>query len=253
MGLFFVGAPPLELQARLQDLNRRIYASLPWGYRVAQLMLRLSYSLTDTIGRVFYAMFLNAGVEGMPPGAAPGTTPERLPPAYGRAFGQRVYALILQKVKDPNMAELAISNLLLEVSKRRFTIKPGSSLKEAESYVLTSAVRSVIDEIRSQRGRGKYKAPKHYEGIEDIELGDPGAFRELDTLLPRSEMTRLLNELKRIDERAPSWLKAQLEGLTNVELAEQWGVSKPRITGWERDNLPKIKDVVMKYVQDAAA
>lgn len=238
--------------ATVETLNRRIYASLPWGYRVAQVLIKLSYNLTETTGRVFYSLFLKSGVEGMPPGAEPGTKPERLPRGYGHAFGQKIYAFVLKKVRNPDLAAQVLSELLMKVAKGQFKVDKGVHINKAESYVFQSAARAVVDVLRETKGRKDRNQDRKFEEL-DINLSDPSAFRELDELLPQYDLDQLLEELEDINDRAPSWLKAQLEGLSNVELAEQWGVGKSRINEWENHNLPKIKKVVQQYVRDLNA
>ncbi len=232
--------------ARLRDLNRRVYASLPWGFRVANVILKLAYSITETVGRVCYAEFLKANVEGMPPGAEPGTKPERLPPGYGQRFGERLYALLLQKSRNPDMVEEVLAELMVTASKGKFDIRPGTTLRGAEQYVIRAALNILINIIRSNKRN-------QTEEIDDtVDVSDPNAFQSLDKMLPRAELERLMQDLSRINPRAPSWLEAQLEGLRNVELAEEWGVSKSNITGWEQRYVPEIKKVVLRYLREAA-
>lgn len=237
--------------AAVDGLNRKIYASLPWGFRVAQVMVRLSYSLTETVGRVFYSLFLRSGVEGMPAGPQPGTKPERLPKGYGSEFGKKLYAFILKKTGNPDKAETVIGEMMLSVAKGKFKIAEGYRLQQAESYVFQAATRHISDVIREERGRkdrGTYREPAINDSIDDLNLSDPNAFRELDGMISHRDLNDILEELEDIDPRAPSWLEAQLNGVLNVELAAMWGVTEPRISQWERSNLPKIKKVIEQYV-----
>ncbi len=233
--------------ARLRDLNRRVYASLPWGFRVANVLVKLSYGLTETVGRIFYSLFLDSGVEDMPPGAEPGTKPDRLPSGYGRRFGERLYAMLLQKARNPSLVEDVLSEMMVTVSRDKFNFPPGTSLKGAEQYVIRTAVNHLINLIRSNKHNDRYI------DIDDmVDVSDPNSFQNLDNVLPRQELEKLMEDLRRVHPRAPSWLEAQLEGLKNVELAEEWGVSKSNITGWEHKYVPDIKKVVMKYLREAA-
>lgn len=238
------------LLARVRDLNRRVYASLPWGFRVANVLIKLAFGLTDTVGRVFYALFLEAGVEGMPPGPAPGTPPERLPSGYGRRFGERLYAMLLQKAKNATLVEDVLSELMVTAARDKFGLKPGMSLRGAEQYVMRSAVNHLINHLRKDKPTEELGG----EGDEstDVDMSDPNAFRDLDNLLPRHELQRLMKDLESVHPRAPSWLEAQLEGLKNVELAEEWGVSKGAVTMWEQKYVPAIKDVVLRHLKAAA-
>jgi len=239
------------LLARVRAFNRRVYSSLPWGFRVAQVLIKLSSSLTETVGRVFYAIFLDAGVEGMPPGPEPGTPAGKLPRDYGRRFGERLYAFLLQKAKNATTVEDVLSEMMVTASRDKFDLKPGTSLRGAEQYVMRAAQNHLINHIRKDKTNKRlYDFEVDDEG--GFDMADPDAFRHLDNFLPRSELQQLMRELEGVHARAPSWLEAQLEGLKNVELAEEWGVTKPAVTMWEQKYVPQIKNVVMKYLKAAA-
>jgi DNA-directed RNA polymerase specialized sigma24 family protein len=241
--------------AAAEKLSLNIYASLPWGYRVAQVLIKLSFNLSETLGRTFYALFLNSDVEGMPPGAVKGTKPERLPRGYGDRFGQRLYAYTLKHVRNPDLVENILGELLLKVAAKKIRIEPGSPLSRAESYVFQTVSALISDMGRKDKGRTD-RAPKErkrFDNVDDLNLSDPNAFRNLDEMLPQYDLDQLLEELEDVNPRAPSWLEAQLNGLTGVELAEKWNVNKSRITEWENTNLPKIKNVIKQYVRDLNA
>lgn len=243
------------LDARIQDLNRRIYASYPWGYRVAQLLVKLSFSLTDTVGRVIYAWFLDAGVEGMPSGGAPGTKPERLPPGYGHQFAQRLYAYLLKKSRNPDHVETILANLLEKAAAGKLNLPAGTPLRKAESYIFTIATNLLTDLVRIRRKGPKVNVIPFDDigGEETFDPADPSSFQHLQDLLPRSELQRLMREIDQINPRALGWLEAQLNGVRSKDLAAEWGVSKSTVSMWEHQYLPKIKSVVMKYLRDVAA
>lgn len=249
-----------HLLAKAWDLSRRIYASLPWGYRVAGLMLRIASGLTETVGKVLYAEFIKAGVAEMPPikGETPAKgpiKPEKLPSGYGKRFGERLYAALLSKSRNPDTVEEAISNLLLKAADGRLgDIRDGASLREAERYVVQVGLQELKYLWRKEQGRSDHQQRRMVDIDDEVQvnLSDPNSFRHLDQMLPKDELARLMRDLEAVDPRAPSWLEAQLDGVSNVQLAQEWGVGKSRITGWENDHVPAIKRVVMKYVQDAA-
>lgn len=62
------------LLRRAVDLSRRIYTSLPWGYRIAELFTVLAGDSLEAFGRVIYAEFIKSVVRGMPD-VAPGRRP----------------------------------------------------------------------------------------------------------------------------------------------------------------------------------
>jgi DNA-directed RNA polymerase specialized sigma24 family protein len=253
---------PLVEQAR--DLNRRIYASFPWGYRVAGLLIKLSYGITETLGNSLYGVFIEQGVEGMP--AIDGEPaelklpkikghPERLPKNYGRPFGERLYAFLLSKIRNPDSVEEIISRFLVKLSAGKIKIRPGTDLRGAETYVTQILRNEVIDFVREGGGGRADRGIERRQMVdidEAVDLSDPNSFRHLDNLLPKGDLTKLLRELEGIDHRAPSWLEAQLEGISSKDLAADWGVSEPRIVQWKQLYLPRIKQMVLKYLQEAA-
>lgn len=255
------------LAAQFRQFNRKLYASLPWGYRVAGLMLHLASSVTDSLGKVIYFELIKAGVDGMPDvNGAPASefldkhpkNPERLPTGYGRKLADRLYAILLSKTKNPDAVEEVISDYLVTVSRKGIPVPVGSTLSQAESYVKNSVMNALSDYFRANKGRkdrGGVKPSDLSIDDENSEFGnlaDPNAFKNLDDMLPQSDLRQLMRDLEHINSRAPSWLEAQLEGLSNTELAAEWGVGKSAISEWERTNLPKIKKLVLDYVREAA-
>ena len=251
----------MQVLAKARELSRLIYASLPWGYRVAGVFIHLASSLTDTVGKVIYHAFIQAGVEGMPlisgepPTLEKFKRPERLPSGYGKRFAEKLYALLLAKARNPDVVEEVLSQFLVKVAQGKLEgLKPGAPIGMAEGYVSQMVVRVLMDHLRAEFGRHeKSRKPK----LEDIDAegfnpADPDAFRHLDKMLPRSEMTRLMRDLEQVNDRAPSWLEAKLNGLKGVEIAEEWGVGKSRITEWENRYVPEIKAIMIQYLQDAA-
>lgn len=50
--------------------------------------------------------------------------------------------------------------------------------------------------------------------------------------LLKFDFDKLMGAVELVHHRAPSWVLARLEGLTNVEIAQEWGVSPTYITNW---------------------
>lgn len=258
MRLLRVGAVIHLLAAKACALSRRIYASFPWGYRVAGVMLHLASGLTSDVGKVLYAAFLKAGVDGMPPVKdveKAVKNPALLPTGYGKRFAERLYATLLSKVRNPATVEDILGRLMEQVAQGKLEgLKPGSPLIAAEQFVMTMAMRLRSEYIRKEFGRPDRSLKPRMEQLDEtIDFEDPDSFKNFGELLPSSEVERLMRDLSKIDTRAPSWLEAKLSGLSNVEIAEEWGVGKSRVTGWEKDHLPAIKKVILRYVEEAAA
>lgn len=246
---------PLLVTAR--DLSRRIYASLPWGYRVAGLMLHLASNLTDIFGRAVYQEFIRAGVPDMPPinGQTPSRDLKRVPPGYGKKFGDRVYAMILNKSRNPDTAEEVISTLMVNIAAGKIGISEGTSLYTAEGYVVQSAINTLKmvwrkENLHKEKGLTQFDTDDAEAA--QLDFADPNSFRHLEKMLPESELNHLMRDLEHVHKRAPSWLEAKLDGLTGVELAQEWGVGKSQVANWEKDYMPDIKRVLTRYLQDAA-
>lgn len=260
------------LVAKAKELGRRLYASLPWGYRVAGLMLHLASGVTDILGRVAYAAFIKAGVEGMPavrgeaPNAVQHSNPDKLPSGYGKRFGEKVYAILLKKLRDPELVEEVMSQILIRISSGKVAenLRPGTTLSGAENYVLQLVSRVMQDYFRSEHGRedrGTRRQKIYLDHPvtgnpefekEKIDLADPTSFKDLDTMLPKHEIPKLMRDLKRVHERAPGWLEARLDGLTGSDIGEEWGVGKTAVAEWEKRYVPAIKKVLSEYIQAAA-
>jgi DNA-directed RNA polymerase specialized sigma24 family protein len=218
-------------------------------------MLHLASSITDSFGRASYLEFIRAGVVDMPPlnGAPPSRDLKSVPPGYGKKFGDRVYAVLLSSSRNPDVVEDALSRTLMKMVDGKLHLREGSSLRDAESYVLLAAKNS-LKEIWRQKKPEQSFPTSDPENEDDVQINfmDPNSFRHLDKLIPKTELGRLMADLERVNERAPSWLEAKLDGLTGVEIAQEWGVGKSRITNWEHDNVPAIKRVLLRYIQEAA-
>lgn len=257
---------PLVEQAN--DLSRRIYASFPWGYRLAGLLVKLAFSLTETVGNSLYGLFIEQGVQGMPlVDGKPASDvldrikghPERLPRGYGKAFGERLYAYVLNKARQPEDADEVMSRILLKIPLKKIKIQEGINLRAAEAYAYKMAGRELVDyfrEIGKLKRKDRSNALPQMVPIDQmdgpLDLSDPNAFQALKDMLPQTELHRMLRDIEGIHERATSWVEAQLEGITNRELAAEWGVTPPVVNQWEQKYVSRIKQVVLRYLRDAA-
>ncbi len=256
----------METQAkRATNLARKIYASLPWGYRMAQVFLKLTYSTQETFGRFCYAKFIQAGVEGLPDiNGAPALSlkdliqgprgESKLPAGYGRHFGEMAWKTGLQKLHSPEIVEDALSMVTMKLVAGKIRIQEGSPLARAEGFLLTAVITAGLDIIRIQRGRRnqhvEVSMPEDEHGT-PVDLRDPKSFDRIEDLLSPSDLKNFLADIAHIDRRAPEWFNAQLDGMSNVELAKEWDVSPAYVTKWTQAHLDKIKAVVYKHIRDA--
>jgi DNA-directed RNA polymerase specialized sigma24 family protein len=196
-----------------------------------------------------------------PPNVTFGTKvdPTRLPSGYGRSFGQRVYKMLLMKAKDPELVQEILSQLLLRISDGRVQPRAGVELREAESFIFKITHNLLVDAIRSGRsrreesmdavhGRRRWKDPDVDVAI-DIDINDTtDAFQALDNLLPRHVVKGILDDLSKINKRAPEWFLAKLDGLTDQELAEVWGMDRSYPHQWLKKHQPRIEKVIQRHI-----
>lgn len=250
-----------KLAARATSLSRAIFASLPWGYRVAHLFEKLAIDTQEAFGRFAYAEFLKAGVEGLPeingkpaldfrskvqgPRGA-----DKLPRGYGKKFGSKVWRIALSKLRSPEVVEDAIAKVMMKLVQNKMKVQEGAPLATAESFIITSVINAGKDIIKRKRFEKPTLTQQEDGEYKQLDITDPSAFQKLNDLIPRTEMRRIMQELKRVHDKAPEWVEAQLEGLTNTELAAQWGTSIPYITKWTQRYVPDIKKVFYKHLKD---
>jgi hypothetical protein len=141
-----------QASLRLASVNRKIYASLPWGYRVANMLFKLASSdispaTFEALGRVVAAQFILAGVEGLPdikgtPAssyASVVTGPrgaDKLPRGYGQSFGRTLYMGALRKYRLQDVVDMAVGGLVEKMVRGKVNIKQGLSVPEALKYIV---------------------------------------------------------------------------------------------------------------------
>lgn len=252
-----------KLAAQASALSRQIYASLPWGYRVAGLLLRLANSAQEAFGRYAYSIFIRDGVTDMPDiNGEPASSlrekmrgrsgPNYLPKGYGRKFAEKVWAVALSKLRSPEAVEEAVSRVTLAMASGKMQIDEGAPLAKAEALVLTSVLNAGRDALRMKRRvdrRMDDLGGPDDEGVE-VEISDPKSFSKLDDVLGPSDLKRLLDEVKvKVNPRAAEWIEAQLEGMAKKDLAEKWEVNPSAVVNFENRYLDKIKLIVHHYLE----
>lgn len=207
-------------------LRRRIWASLPFGERFAEVLSRLASSGTDAFGTGIYGLFLQNGVEGMPPvNGKPALewisdhSVRRLPPAYGREFGRKAFLSLMRKYHNPETVEDLLSGFLVRFMERAGQyLKPGTSLREAEAYVMRSLYNEGINLLRRKRwetGESSFRRDDD-DGPGFLERAPLPEQEKLVTTLLNSSPMR--SRLRRIHPSAEQYLRLSLEGYTDVEI-----------------------------------
>ncbi len=255
-----------KLAAQASKLSRRIFASLPWGYRLAHLLTKLAVDTQEAFGRLAYAEFLKSGVTGLPdikgmpalsfrseiqgPRAA-----DKLPKGYGKSFGVKVWKIALSKFYQPELVEEAISHVMIKLVSGGVHIREGTELRQAEAFIITSVMNAATDALRKKKREAPSRSLIQDDGdggTEEVDITDPHAFQDIERMIPRSEMSKIMRDLRQVNERAPGWVEAQLDGLSNVEIAEEWGVSPAYVTKWFRTYGEQIEAVFNKYLSAVA-
>jgi len=240
---------------RARHLSRRIFASLPWGYRLAHLFAVLGADNASTLGRSAYALFLEAAVQGMPdiggrnaldfaPEIRGPNDAHKLPPDYGRIFGARLFRALLARF-GPEIAEEATADTLIKIVRGRVHVRNGANLSEAEALVSTIALNSARDLARGEQRRRKWVQDD--DGYPDIE--DPTAFAEMENALSPREMQRVLQELDRIHPRARSFAEALLDGDSKAEIARSWNVTPSYVSRWLSEHRAELAAVLQRHLR----
>jgi len=251
------------LAHRVVEFNRRVYQSLPWGYRVAGVLLVLAGDSLDAFARVIAGEMILAAVHGM---ADVGGKPaydwiqdvqlrgvDALPLGTGRPFAERVYKILLTRFGSPDVAHEAMSHVLLQVARRKLHIKNGASLHDAESYVITAALNAARDILRAQDRRRENPLVRDRDGDSGtVDVEDPNSFRELDEAITPAQMEKLLRDLARVHPRAPDYVRALLEGDSASEIAEEWRVTPSYVSKFKRMVGPEIRRFVEERFRAAA-
>jgi len=238
---------------------------LPWGFRVAELFQVLAADSLDAFGRVIYAEFIKSVVRGMPD-VAPGKTafdlvqdierkgPDALPAGYGRPFASRLFKVLLSKLGDPEVAQEAMSKVMLQVVRGKVHIHNGADLHSAEAYVVTACLNAGRDVLRAVGKRREQALVRDRDDEQSaIDVEDPEAFARLDKLLPASELRAVLRDLGEVHPRAPEWLRARLQGDSGQEIAQEWQTTPSYVSKWQRIYLPEIRRVVEHHLRQARA
>lgn len=276
-----------KIAARASELSRRIYASLPFEYRVARLLikLRVASALAPGYGKIFYAEFIAAGVTGMPDvklrrkvegvGDSGDRVPAEalqpifaearmsarqnprkfdwavsvLPDGYGGLFGSQMWGLAKKFVGSDEGAMDVLQNVSAE-------LLGGTSLK-IKSYALSSAESWVKKMVAWRSGDYRDKS----QGQDETSLVDEEGFNV--DLVDKGTLRNIMQELKgngtfqrtlreevdpRNPDRAWDWILAESGGYSGLELAEKWGVSPSAVSQWVSRYKSDIREVIEEFV-----
>jgi DNA-directed RNA polymerase specialized sigma24 family protein len=255
--------PPHLVARRATDLSRRIYASMPWGYRVATLLTVLAADALDTFGRAMSAEMILAAVRGMPDIGGKSSTDwiqdvhrkgaDTLPSGTGREFAARTYKILLTRF-DAEIAEEAMSAVLLASARKKIHITNGSSARDAESYIITACLNAARDLLRA-RGRRREDSlvrDRDDDGVETTDVTDPEAFRDLEESISRKDMAQILHDAERISPRAREYLEVVLRGDSQSDWARELGVTDAAVSKFVRKIRAPLQKMLIEHLRSAA-
>jgi hypothetical protein len=225
----------MSLQRRLAsaalDLQRRIGASMPRGYRLMLGFMRLATdSVAQAFGLLVYAEFLRAGVKNMPdihgtPAAEFDTSSPRLmnklPHGYGATLGDRAAKMLYALgFKTPDVHD-TLSDYQLELL-HGHSFSGSYNVHQAESYVLDGLKKFALNKMAKNKRRQKYHGPGGHEDDEghfvQIDPEDPNAFKKMDQAMTAEQLHKFMEFLKTIHPDLPQFFHMTSEGLTAKDI-----------------------------------
>lgn len=233
-------------------LRRRIWASLPWGVRIAEFMTRMALTQTDAYGQAFYEVFLKNDVADVP-------NPRG---SEAKRFGMRAYKALMSKFHNPQLVEDVLSSFMMRfIESGAKHLRDGASLADAENYVLRGLTNEGLNHLRKKREVSDTYVSEGEEKRHELPIFDEDTVeRQLRRLLPR-----MRSKLEAIHPDAPLYVKLSLiDGHTDQEIigdvargipsmlehpyGRQGGPLEPR--QWSVTYRPQIYAVLKRNFQD---
>ena len=264
------------LICRASILQHKLLKDLPFAARVASLT-RFATDPADIFGRMFYTIFLQRHIQGLPDiGGKPALdfdltrAPQHLVPlGYGKDFGHSAMAFLMYKFHDPEMVQDIMQDVALRFLKNPEMLHEGAPLSDARGYVMTSLVNACKRALTLRsRHPGDYGHGVPNLDMEDGKdlidrLEDPKALQTvlkwIDDEAGASVLNRMMQDLKKIRGAVP-YVQGKLDtGLPDIRLVGDTTKGIPAQVAWFSENAvdygnfstnikPKIKKVLEKYV-----
>ena len=253
-----------------EEAQRQVHASMPWGYKVANLLFRVRVaSDAQAFGKLIYGMFLLHGVVGMPPvPKMPESVRQidRLPRDYGLDFGKKAWSYLLRTFKGEDAAQEIMSVVSMEAlqDKTMWARTPGMELKSAESYIMTRLKMRGINLMRGRKYRNRDHdsldgAPSDDEEatalIDKLEGGS--AWGQLGEAINSSDMGEIEQQLSRAFRKidpafaadVDQYLKLVIDGYSDRQILTNQMLPSTKVkpileSNWSKRYRPVIKDVL---------
>lgn len=242
-------------QASLFDkaaaLTRRIYASLPWGVRVANLLATLTASDPRAdFGRLVYTVFIRHGVRGLPDiGGQDALTVDvsgkkLAPPGYGKDFGNQLWRRMLSKYRNPELVSDAMQTLAVKLLSQPGNYLDGVTLHRAEGHIvhmLDFGIQDVLKSSDYRRTEGLGGGSDDEGEERDFQVLDRETLRKLDDVILPNEMRKIKQRLVReVHPDAALYIDLLLEGYEAKEIVGDARSGVPSM-------LPHVQQKPMSY------
>jgi hypothetical protein len=243
------------LVRRAAEVRRQIFASLPWSVRLAFVLTKFASAYTEEMGRLVGALFLQAGVEGMPdPGPKwnPKSTninlaARSLPRGYMQEFMSNVYGLLIKSFHNPDLAEQAIQIYLAKLhTEKKLKPVPRSTAESYVRYGIMLEGKTLAREYLREKART--------ESLEDVEedakaisrdIEDPDSLKNFQHVMSPKMWQEWMDYLaKHIHPDMPLYLQLRMEGYTNDEIvgAPKKGKPDTLLPHYKEQGHPKPSD-----------
>lgn len=271
-----------KLLRQANQVRRLVWASAPFGVRLAAVLHRLSLDSASAFGSAVYTIFMQAGadddmdlIDGMRPSEwIKQRRGRQCPPSYRQAkdFGRRAYATALRVARgNRSAAEDALMNAMVKVMKSHDHFLKIPVLKTSENYVL----KIIENEVKmAQRGDkhldigtpGQEERDEHNMTMTQLNPPDPEDFGETVEWLEKLERLKtyqgpILSDLAKVHPSAPEYLKALIADphATDVEILGDPKTGKPAQWAYFQEHItspqflsqkvkPRLRQVLQKYV-----
>jgi hypothetical protein len=269
-----------SLHKAARDLQRQIYASLPVGQRMMDVLVRIAASSSDYqslirgFGRAIYAEFLKVGVRDMPPirgvpveslqlNLADRNLASKLPENYGEAFGGKAWRVAFKVARNADLAATVLSEYAAKVAKHP-PYEKGNDLKQAEFFALRGiqfVAQTLARNFMRDRDRETLTLVRdedHDEGTSrsvHIDESDQSAFDKFEDSLTKHEVQQLVQYLNRtvhpdigiyFDLAAQGYLDGEIIEQGMLPTVKETGVYNSE-TGWNNFKKKKIWPAIEKF------
>jgi hypothetical protein len=213
-----------------EDTRRKLWASLPFDFRYAEVLYRLgSSAAADAFGTGIYQLFIQQGVQGMPDiGGKPADSYEgrRLPGSYGRAFGKKVFAILMSKHRNSAVVEDIMSAVLVYFMEKPDRISGKFKLKSAESFVIQKADWDGLSMIRRKNKRVEVQDSPSRDDEGEYGPGyiDVAPSQDKKRYTLEEAVTYILsrhdvkNALERVHPSAEQYVRLSLDGYSDKQI-----------------------------------